>query len=336
MLRRCSPALIVIATAGWLSASAATAQSPASQPTGSAPAPVQFWPPDDMVDALLRSWATAATEAYDLTPAQQRQVETQLRARWPKFLTDNRDDLQPLLNEYLETRLAGAAPAAETARNWARRGLPLVEKLQAFVEEGNTHLSGVLTAEQRSKFAADRARLGDGLKGLRTQLQAWEGGNYREEEWWKLARPEPATQRAERTPPRKATSAPRAQALTEFDLEMVAWDGYVRDFMARYELDDGQRKAAESILVEMKARARAYYHSRRLRIAAMEELIHYPRLETTQADIRAQLVELYGPIDEMFAELQRRLQLIPTEAQKSLVEPLPSAPRQGAAPADPR
>jgi hypothetical protein len=76
-----------------------------------------------------------------------------------------------------------------------------------------------------------------------------------------------------------------------------------------------QREAAMSILREMVERARAYRDKRRGDIAMLERRIANPALATRE-EVQAQLQELYGPIDAMFAELETRIGRIPTDAQK--------------------
>ncbi len=279
---------------------------PASRPT-----PEGFWPPEQMVETLLRRWAAAAVKTYDLTPTQHRELETQLLERWPKFLSENRSDLQPLLNQYLQARIATEPPSAQAVREWADRVLPQFEKLRQFIAEGNEEFAARLTAHQREKFETDRARLTMELETLQTRLQSWKMGEFKEQQWWNLTRSRGTAPQGNQ---KERGGGP--EPASEFGLEMAAWDRFVRAFIEQYQLDDGQRATAESILAEMKARAGDHYRSRRLRIAAMEELIRHPRLGTTEADIEAELIELYGPIDEMFRQLERRLLLIPTQAQK--------------------
>ena len=269
-----------------------------------------FWPTEKLINALLRRWAGAAVEAYGLSPRQREQLEAQLLDRWPTFLRENRDALQPLLNEYLRARIATEPPPADAVRAWTRDALPQLDKLRRFIAEGNDRFAALLTARQQARFDADRAELNMKLEAFNTRLQSWERGEYHTQEWRDLTRPE----RAQR-PTSEDAPHPKVDPADEFELEIAAWDRFVRRFIADHELDDAQRATAESILTELKSRARDHYHSRRVRIAALEELIRFPKLETTEAEIEAELIQLYGPIDEMFRELQRRLRLIPTQAQ---------------------
>ncbi|MFH0983653.1 MAG: hypothetical protein V2A79_19225 [Planctomycetota bacterium] len=304
----------------WSILGAIVATPPAGPQAGTGPAgtsqPVReiplegFWPTSRMVEALLHRWAAAAEEAYALSPSQHQKLEAQLLERWPKFLNEHRTEWQPLLNDYLEARMAPDPPSVEAVQRWARRAAPQFEEFRRFIDEGNEQFAALLTVEQQAKFEADRSRLAQKWGALRTRMPSWERGEFQKQEWLDLTRP-PGT--GGRTNP--APAAPETQPADEFELEMAAWDRFVREFAAQYHLDAGQRDATASILAEMKARASDHYRSRKLRIALLEELIRYPKLDTTEAEIEAELIELYGPLDEMFQELDRRLRSIPTEAQ---------------------
>lgn len=275
----------------------------------------RFWPSDKLVDGLLRRWAAAAGDIYDLTADQRRALEAQVLERWPKFLDENREELEPLLNEYLEARLAGGLASAEAAQAWAGRVLGQLEKLRACAREGNEEIAGLLNDRQRVKFAADRRRFADEFEAWRTRLESWSRGQYDAQQWSEMTRPAPA----EGYVPDEASQA-QPDPADELRLEMESWDRFVQAFIARYGLDAGQRKAAESILAEMKARARDHYQRNRLRIAALEELIRRPRLATTRREVEAELTVLYGPIDAMFSELEHRLSRLPTRAQREAAE----------------
>ena len=69
--------------------------------------------------------------------------------------------------------------------------------------------------------------------------------------------------RAPRRRDEPADSPADAAPLNQIELELDAWERYVRDFTRVYALDEGQRQAAESILFEMQARARDHYRRHR-------------------------------------------------------------------------
>ena len=304
--------LVLIATGGVIAAFPQPASQPAAiTPPANDASPDGYWPDEAMVSGLLHRWTNAAAEAYSLSPRQREQLRTQLGERWSEFLLDHRAELQPLLREYLEVRVAGCVPPAEAARSWARRALPQFDALRQCVREGAEEFSDLLDEHQRAKFHADQARLESRFEGLHDRLWWWEQGSFTPQDWRQLTEPAGTKERSAESQPSPAD---------ELELEMSAWDRYVRLFVTRYGLDATQRLAAESILTELKDRARAHHHRHRLRIAALEELIRRPELLASTAQVEQKLAELYGPIDAMFAELQRRVERIPTRGQRRQAE----------------
>ena len=76
---------------------------------------------------------------------------------------------------------------------------------------------------------------------------------------------------------------------------------------------------AQSFLDELKQRAVAHSDRRKEDMARSEYRIrHNTGTEEELALIEALLVELYGPIDDLFKELQTRVESIATTRQKNL------------------
>ncbi|MCP4590741.1 MAG: hypothetical protein GY842_08350 [bacterium] len=296
--------------AGWVLAGLAAPLSIAAEerpPAVPPPAPQSYWPSDELVETLLTRWARAATQAYELTDTQHQQLRAQLLRRWPRFLHDHQEDLQPVLTEYLQARLTGRAPTPEAAASLAHRALAPLAGFRQCLDESSLEFCHMLTDRQRALFEADRTKLTERIDSLSEELHKWEAGAYDPKQWARLTPADP--------PAVPSTQAAEPTIATPFEQEMSAWQRYVAEFIERYALDDGQRRSAHSILEEMRRRATTHFQTRRLRIAAMEELIHHPEFAASADVIDSQLAELYGPIDRMFEELNRRLHKIPTAAQ---------------------
>lgn len=93
------------------------------------------------------------------------------------------------------------------------------------------------------------------------------------------------------------------------------WARYVRDFIARYKLDQGQQNAAWAAyraLKEQADRARPRVESR---VAELQK-------QGGEAAEREQRIKAARkPLDELFEQLKRRLERLPTRKQRSEVEP---------------
>ncbi len=269
-----------------------------------------FWPTERMIESFVQRVALQAAETFELSDEQYIEVEAGMIRRWSDFLGDNRAELQPLVNEWYEARMGVDPPGPEQVQRWAARAAPMFEKLTEHVTAGNQEISELLTPEQRVEFEAETAKLSLWMDQFGQQLSGWKDGQYAEGDLWDPLRVPP------RTHTRKQGRASRtAEPPDQIEPELSAWDRYVAEFIATNQLTDGQRGAAESILDEVKERARAHQSSNRSDIASLEQKLSAP----TKADrehLEAEVQRLYGPIDALFRELQERLNTLLTKAQR--------------------
>jgi hypothetical protein len=323
--------LVLIVAAGCcLPAAAQVASTP--PPEVEDPLDAGFWPTPRMLDGALRRVAIQTADRYDLTPQQQEQVEEHLLERWKSFFAANRADLQPLINEFVEARLAPKPPNPDQVAAWAARARPVFQRLRENIEAGEQEVRAVLNPQQQAQFDASRFKRHIGLRAFESKLKRWSVGDFEPKEWWKPPVPprQPAEEAAAKSAPsspapRPAGATPRPKPVVE-DLhprlkkELAAWVKYVRDFCNQYHLDRSQRNTAESILREMLARAEDHAKLYRERIAALEQRRANPAPDDTPEAFNRELEALYGPLDQMFAELKSRLGRLPTSGQRRQAE----------------
>ncbi|MBI4718066.1 MAG: hypothetical protein HY763_09700 [Planctomycetes bacterium] len=324
-------------------ATAATTK-PATPPEG-------LWPTPKMLHSMLDRWAIFLGEEYELDESQREAVRREVHERWSRFLTEHRPALQPLANEFLEMRMDSAPPSKEAVQAWAKRATPLFDEIRQELSAGNEEFRKVLKPAQRARFEVDAMQFGAGLQFAEQRLKKWESGEYEPEElWrppgarrdrsadddddrgesWRERRQRRREERRKRLAEQKAAEEGAAEAkglavaeeTDQISREIKTWEQYVEDFARRYNLDDGQRTAALSCISELKERAIAHRDRRKDDITRLEQRIRSNSGSTEElADIRKALMELYGPIDEMFRELQRRMEAIPTAAQRAAASP---------------
>lgn len=287
--------------------SAGSAESQPAQTDKGYPLPLE-----EELEREICRWVAAAAQQYELSPEQQGKLEVQLLDQWRPFMEEVRGELDPIMSELLKASFAKPPPSREAAQSWAARARPLFERIHAQIGEAGDRFAAILTHRQRLKFEPQRAKLALQLEGVGGRLRAWEKGEFEESEWHDFARFGGQPRRVEE-------SHPASQPADEVEAELAAWDDFVESFCEHYDLDGGQRSTAGSILSEMKARARDYRAPRRERIDRLERQIAHPDPGTARKTVEKDLGELYGPIDEMFCELERRLRQIPTEAQRRRV-----------------
>ncbi len=308
-------------------------------------APTGIWPTAEMINHVLARWADHTAGEYDLTPEQFEALNQQLNNRWPQFFEQQRSALQPLLNEFIETRLAPTPPDSENVKNWSMRALPVFRELQQQLLETHRELSGILSPSQQAKLAGDSLKATAVLQAFHARLEAWQRGEFAQHEWWDPPRrtlrrrihdAESRSAKGERAAGAKpgVTSVGGASSLRgeaggrslaeqRIDEELVRWEFYVAEFTERFLLDAMQRETAYSILRECERRALDHlgrFHDRIERVEK-EAMTRQP---LTEEDCR-EIVAVYGPIDEIFSELRARLAQIPTQAQSAVARPPDSA-----------
>jgi hypothetical protein len=285
-----------------------------------------LWPSQNLIRLVVVRWCQDVSDNYDLDETQRsRYREAEVR-RWIEFAGKHRSELQPLINEFIEMRMELEPPSKQRVQTWAERATPLFDELRGQVGEAVDEFKKVLTPLQAAKFETDRLKMSAGMMVAESKLKQWRSGVFELDEFWEPTRAEQRRRDAERRKRKAAEGSDEAEpkpATGEVDQigqEVTAWEQYVEQCIRTYGLDEGQRDAARSCLSELKARALAHRDRRRDEIARLEEDIKkHTGSEAEMAQIKAQLTELYGPVDEMFQELRRRLEKIPTSAQREAI-----------------
>jgi hypothetical protein len=302
------------------------AEPPAREPTAAAASQSTplggFWPTESMTRSVLARWVDESAVELDLSEDQQAQILENALNRWPKFLEENRAELQPLLNEWIEMRLAMEPPSTEQVQAWSERMLPVWQKIRGQFNDGIEDVREVLNPLQRAKFESEVLQFNTGLNVAEAKIKQWHRGEFKEHEFWDP----PRSVRKKRREARKAEQRgeqieAEAQPVDQVAEELKSWDRYTEEFIRIYELDEGQKSTARSCLKELRDRATAYRDRNIDRINKLEDRIARSDGSRDELkEIEKLLIEVYGPIDDMFKELQARLEGIPTSAQRAKVE----------------
>ena len=123
----------------------------ANAPADAAPAE-GLWPSPKLLNLMLLRWAEEAFDEYDLDGDQRTKVREATVKRFETFLTENRSQIQPLANEFIEMRMTLEPPSKERVQAWADRALPVFEKTRDKIRENNDEFRKMLRPMQRAKF----------------------------------------------------------------------------------------------------------------------------------------------------------------------------------------
>ncbi len=286
-----------------------------------------LWPSPKLLNLMLQRWAEEAGEEYDLDTDQRAKVREGTVQRFEKFLTENRAEIQPLANEFIEMRMNLEPPSKERVQAWADRALPVFEKTRDQIRASNDEFRKVLRPMQRAEFEIDALQMSAGMAIAEQKLKEWKGGEVDKDVFWEplpAEREQRREERRRRRAEREQTAEGEAESpktpVDHIVAELDRWEKYVADFVTMFNLDEGQRTTALSCLSELRERAIAHRDRRREDIARLEFRIeHNTAGDVPLDDLKKQLSELYGPIDDMFKELQARLDKLPTDQQRAAV-----------------
>jgi hypothetical protein len=288
-----------------------------------------LWPSPKLIELMLARWAEEASHEYKLDDEQRKKSSESVVERWSTFLSENREEIQPLANEYLEMRMGLRPPDKDKVQEWARRARPVFDMVSREMDEGATEYRRLLRPDQRIRFEVDALQMKVGLGMARQRFSQWETGEFDAEDFWEPVGPDREARRDERRQRRREMEERRRRIENEkqaaedaardpIELEMDAWQRYVVDFISAHGLDAGQRETVLSCLTELRDRALAHRDRHREEIIRLEERVESNSgTESELADIKVQLERLYGPIDEMFRELQTRIDRILSADQRA-------------------
>lgn len=293
------------------SAAVATAQqNPANIPTdrqSSTTSPL-YWG----VDTIMENYLKQMTRYYNLTKEQEEYTRALMNKRVKQFLNDYEKDVRWLAAEMFDYQVRREMPPTEIAREWGSRGTPLLNAIRQQVFDGNEEWRKVLNEEQRRQHDRDLEQMRKEFDRLEEKFQRWSSGDIRATDF-----------------PGAVSAQPRTVRRSE-----DAWQYYVRWFIQQYDLDEGQKQTAYSVLREMREEAVKYREAHKDEYARLEAAEAHvaasgpktdpdelKRLKDENAKMAERRRELDRPISVgMFNRLKTHLEGIPTSDQRQARE----------------
>ncbi len=264
---------------------------------------MSMWNPQVMIDQSVKQ----AKQRYKLTPEQEQLVRKMTSEGVTAFLDKHESEVRDLVKDFIQARLAGSPPTPVRVQEWSRRVVPLFEEGKQEILKGNRQFREVLTDEQKKLFDEDQKVLQQQITMSQERLTRWTEGQFNPETDWM-----------------NPSGRQRPGATRPVQPELDRWDLYVRGFINRFKLDAAQTGQAMSILTESKNRATEYYFSRKADIEAanarIREVVADPARREQVPTARKELEDLNQPVDNLYAEMQERLNQIPTEEQRKANE----------------
>lgn len=226
--------------------------------------------------------------------------------------------------EFLAARLRGQPFDAGQVSRWAADDERIMPEVRECVQRLVNEIQPLMPEDRREVLQRDVASFQRRAAYIDTMRERWKRGEWRPEDWGlqddpihratSQARPdEPAVApQAEPVQSEPAMSAPpEPRHWKSYDPK--TWRAFVREMETELKMDAGQRVAAWSVHDELKLRATEYLNLHRDAAGLV------PERERGEHPV-------YEPVRTLFAEMQARLDAIPTTAQRSQHQPQPSTP----------
>jgi hypothetical protein len=283
-----------------------------------------FWPTDRLIELAVRRWCGQVAYDYHLDEEQTANLEEMMLRRWPRWLEENRRSLQPLVNEFMENRLALEPPSPERVSDWAGRAARMFDSMREELRAAQADFREWLTPAQKMQFDADVMKMNVGMELFEQKLRGWQAGQYARRELWKQPEWE---RRAEREAERQSQAdalagadSREAEQPSESDaVPLDKWESYVVAFIKDYALDPEQITSAWRIMGDLRARAERYKERHRDEYARLESKLAEAADAQQKEALIARRRELDQPLAQLFEELQVRLDRLLTNAQRGAV-----------------
>ncbi len=256
-------------------------------------------------------------ERYHLSPGQIEQFRFLVTREMGGLLARHSGVILEQAVEGFQARAAKRPFTPEQVARWTKAGDPLFQDAHKSFDHVAEKLSSSLSPSQRRIWDRDLAAATKRWNDLETARGRWAQGGWRADDWG--LQDDPIQERAGRQGDfglsetvqtlRGQSDSHQAAVVSRWRAyDPSTWFAYLMDFQKRYRLDPGQMSAARSIHGELVDRAVAYAKT------------HAEHLKDVPEDERA-THEAYAPIRTHFAELQARLEAIPTTAQREQISP---------------
>lgn len=273
-----------------------------------------IWPTDKMIENFIHRGTLELSEKYNLREDQRQYLEQSSRARWPQFLAENRDKLQPLINGYFERQTSPTPPTPEEMQEWATNAREVLGAFQDEMHEQQMDFREILEPEQKQTFDKEMAQFQIGMQAVDARFKNWEDGYFHPNDiHWKAptqamkaqveAMPKP-------TPPGDGGEEGQEASAPPIDM----WFAYFKSFDEKYDLDDGQYNRGLAIYMDYQKRASGHRTRKQSDYARLERVPP----ESRDADWQHKMDELNAPLDEMFKEFNERLFGLLTTAQREM------------------
>jgi hypothetical protein len=244
-----------------------------------------------------------------------------------------RDAIELMIEQMIENE---GGFAKDKAVEFAGKFDPVLTEIEKFMVDTGKQCANEMTLKQRLRYSADMSMAMAGIRMFRGRVDEWKTGNVEDGDTLLFNGPrrrrerQTAVEAAEKVNDQQrqlAEARAEAERETERDLRRRTekWQRYVEWAIVYYELDESQKTAARGILTDCAQRAEAVqneqWRSQVEQVRTEQQLAWRLGQEFStgpwdyQLEQRAEKLE--APINRLFDELRKRIDTLPTSAQRA-------------------
>ncbi|MCA9244656.1 MAG: hypothetical protein KDA32_11905 [Phycisphaerales bacterium] len=317
-----------------------------------------FWPTERMIDLAIDRITDEMAGHYDLDDEQLYETRATIKERVPKWLHENRAEIQTLMNQFFEAQLSGEAPEPNAVAVWSQRALPLINEFKGVVNNMSDDFREFWNDDQQIMLDGELAAFNTGIGLVNNKMSVWADGGYDPETEW-IGDPEARRdkERKEREDADKIIEAARQDAMNGGapsgagsvsgvegappapgapNVKGAAapvkpkdeWEQYTDEFIARYKLTDEQQQKARMYLKEAQSNRDSYKAKNASRRVEAEALIKKADTPEMKAEAEASLHRMDRTVDRYFDKLKDNLNRLPTRKQRAEAATLAATPTE--------
>ena len=269
-----------------------------------------LWDTEQMMEEAVAQ----ISKRYNLTAPQQDYTRLLLKKRVREFLDQYETDVRELLQESIDMRLGKKESDPATMMKWAVRAMPVYDAAKNAILDGNKEWGEILDEKQKVTHKHDLELMDKNFTNVTTQLKQMEEGKARSFDGAKVVGGP------------GGVSQPGGNVIRRTEIE-DQWIAYVEKFINTYKLDDAKKIAArEKIHKEQLEKAKQYREANKDKFRKVEEdrkaitrdlSVEERMKRIKESDLKKK--ELESPVRQLFIDLCRRLDGLPSSKQRAEV-----------------
>lgn len=301
-------------------------------------AAVPPWAMQERYDTLMEM----VGDRYLLDEGQTASLQNHIMRHSVEIFSRHSDRIMQYASEAIETRAAGEPFTPEQVARWVRLAEPVFQDARRSMNATSREFLEELDPEQRELAERDLEAANRRMRDVDRMSQRWKRGEWDPHDWGMeedpiqmqgMPGPDAAAGEAAAGPERRAARGgaesadmdeppPRErERLVKQPQDEHPWAQYVRAFIRKYDLNHEQQQRAWLLYRDTRERDEVFDRRHERQMERVRARAGMADSERTRAALRGQMDKHRSERERLFELLKRRLERLPTRAQRKSAEP---------------